>query len=514
MSAFASDLYLRANFPPPANDCNGGHSLAQMTSDMNDLLNATYATSPSSHVFLADTIPTGQPWNACISTWSAAVPGLVAQWAARGMTITFVPMNAEVRMCGASGDDYDLCGGHQIHPTSAGYPRMASAFALTIMKHFNRTAAALPAPAPPRKAPASGFPRTVLLKNAADANVSMPMAGLGTAGGGTDHGYGVHPECWASCLDAQCLQPNPAGCAAYTEKAIAQWFSLGGRRLDSANGYRNQNAVGAAISAAIAPGQPLKRSDVFLVTKIGSYLPMGYGETWNETAIILKTTGLEYIDNLMMHWPSCETGGGCGPSSDPLCDWGSPTYDDRGCRVSTWRALVDIWKAGLARSVGVCNFNVTHLEDLRSAGLPLPSTNQVSFYLYHTQAEKDLLAYCNANGINMQSWVPFARTDSWVQQPPCAVNPVLDPAAAAMAAKYGVSSAQLQLAFQVSLGISVNPRSQSVAHMQENLDIFDVNITAADMNTLWTGFPQSICEPPACTNPVVAGKNTCVNNGK
>ena len=121
------------------NDCNGGHSSAQMTSDMNSLLNHTFAASPRSHVFLADTIAAGQAFNTCITAWNALVPGIVSQWAGRGMLITFVPMHDEVRICGAPGADSDLCGGHQVHPTSAGYPRMASAFALKILQSFNRT---------------------------------------------------------------------------------------------------------------------------------------------------------------------------------------------------------------------------------------------------------------------------------------------------------------------------------------------------------------------------------------
>ena len=123
------------------NDCNGGHATAQMVSDMNSLLNHTFQMSPRSHVFLADTIATGMSFNPCIVSWNAQVPTIVAAWASRGMTLTFVPMYNETRLCGDSGDDFDLCGGHQVHPTSAGYPRMASAFALPIMKYFNRTAA-------------------------------------------------------------------------------------------------------------------------------------------------------------------------------------------------------------------------------------------------------------------------------------------------------------------------------------------------------------------------------------
>jgi lysophospholipase L1-like esterase len=121
------------------NDCNGGHTPSQMVSDMHTLLNHTFQTSPRSHVFLADTIATGMSFNPCIIAWNAQVPTIVSAWVSQGMVITFVPMYNETRICGNSGDDYDLCGAHQVHPTSAGYPRMASAFALSIMKHFNRT---------------------------------------------------------------------------------------------------------------------------------------------------------------------------------------------------------------------------------------------------------------------------------------------------------------------------------------------------------------------------------------
>ena len=106
---------------------------------MHALLNVSFAHAPKAHVFLADTIATGQAFNSCIVAWNAEVPGIVAAWAARGALVTFVPMYAEVRMCGDAGDDADLCGGGKVHPTSAGYPRMASAFALQIMKNFART---------------------------------------------------------------------------------------------------------------------------------------------------------------------------------------------------------------------------------------------------------------------------------------------------------------------------------------------------------------------------------------
>ena len=124
------------------NDCNHNHTLAEMTADMNSLLNHTFIDSPLSHVFLADVIATGKFFNPCVVAFNAVVPTIVTNWTARGMRVTHVPMYSEVHMCGDSGDDFNLCGSGQVHPTSAGYPRMASAFALSIMKYFNRTTAA------------------------------------------------------------------------------------------------------------------------------------------------------------------------------------------------------------------------------------------------------------------------------------------------------------------------------------------------------------------------------------
>ena len=94
-----------------------------MVADMHSLLNHTFLSAPVAHVFLADTIATGSDFNACVTAWGAEVPAVVSAWAAKGFAITFVPMHDEVHMCGDAGADFDLCGGHQVHPTSAGYPR-------------------------------------------------------------------------------------------------------------------------------------------------------------------------------------------------------------------------------------------------------------------------------------------------------------------------------------------------------------------------------------------------------
>ena len=78
--------------------------------------------------------------------------------------------------------------------------------------------------------------RAFLCASTLQPNTYFPVMGLGTAGGATDKGFGVWPECWVSCNDGACTQPkNVSSCAQYTQAAVAIWLQLGGRRIDSAN---------------------------------------------------------------------------------------------------------------------------------------------------------------------------------------------------------------------------------------------------------------------------------------
>ena len=154
------------------------------------------------------------------------------------------------------------------------------------------------------------------------------------------------------------------------------------------------------------------------------------------------------------------------------------------------------------------------MEEIRAAGLTLPSLNQVSFHLYHSRAERALLQYCTSHGILFNSWTPLARPDSWVMQPPCAPSPDRDPGAAALAAaKYNATGAALQLAWAMQEGVAVTPRSQNARHMVENLGAAGLvgRIAQEDAAALWAWPLQSQCSTPACTNPVFEG---CANNAK
>lgn len=202
----------------------------------------------------------------------------------------------------------------------------------------------------------------------------------------------------------------------------------------------------------------------------------------------------------MMHWPSCTTGGGCASgSSDPVCNFNdTSTYDERLCRLSSYRALLQIWKDGGTRSVGVSNFNVTHLGELEDAGLPLPAVNQVSFSGYHSDVEMPLLQYMRSKGIIFNSWSPLGRPDSSEGCPPGGLGLLDDPVVTKIATAHGTRPGKVLLAWAWALGVVHNARSQNVQHMMDNLHFTELQLTAAETAAL-ASLKQVPCGPPHCT---------------
>ena len=93
-------------------------------------------------------------------------------------------------------------------------------------------------------------------------------------------------------------------------------------------------------------------------------------------------------------------------SSDPLCQNNKPTYDEKGCRMSTWRGMVHLYDTGRTRAVGVSNYNETHLMEIADAGMPLPSMNQIP-YKSHARMER-MEQLCRALGIAVTGYSPLA----------------------------------------------------------------------------------------------------------
>jgi len=100
---------------------------------------------------------------------------------------------------------------------------------------------------------------------------------------------------------------------------------------------------------------------------------MGYADTLYQFDNLLQQMQTNYTDIVLNHWPTSPAS----PTVDPLCDPKKATYDEKGCRLSTWRAYVEIWKSGKSLAIGVANYNTSHLQEIIDAGMPLPAVNQV-----------------------------------------------------------------------------------------------------------------------------------------
>jgi 2,5-diketo-D-gluconate reductase A len=253
--------------------------------------------------------------------------------------------------------------------------------------------------------------------------------------------------------------------------AVQAAIEIGYRHVDTAAGYRNEEGVGKGIRAGLAAGG-LSREDIFVTTKLWPGNP-AWGDppktgkhTVAECQASLERLGLDYVDLYLIHAP-----------------YGGPE------RVAQWQALVDLQQAGKARSIGVSNFNMSHLEELKAAGLPVPDANQIE--LHPWSQKPDLLAYMGDNGIAPIAYSSLVPLSSWRvaegQNSAKTEEMRADGGTfAEMAEKYGVTEAQFLLRWGVQNGYAVLPKSLNSEHMRQNLDLAGFEIDDADMATIRT----------------------------
>jgi diketogulonate reductase-like aldo/keto reductase len=326
------------------------------------------------------------------------------------------------------------------------------------------------------------------LFNAAEPGLHLPAQGLGTgfyARG--NESYGTYPEC-GSDPHGDPPSPPPPGCGPNTEKEVYTWLSkTSGRRLDCANSYYNQRYVARAIAQSL-----VNRSQLFILSKVGPSLPLGYRETIEQTQEILQELQTDYVDSLLVHAPSMNhpAESYVPKSSDPVCNTTNPlTYNEKGCRLSTWAAMLVVFNLGLARSIGVSNYNTTHLQEIIDAGMPLPSINQVSFHPYNYRTGRaDLLAFCQKNQIQLVGYSSLGALDfhqfpvEHESEGATGMSRTLleDPVITSLARAYNRTPAQILLRWTHQLGVPSNPRSMNETHMTENLEIFSNPFTIND----------------------------------
>ncbi|MDV0431613.1 aldo/keto reductase [Lactiplantibacillus sp. DA1] len=231
---------------------------------------------------------------------------------------------------------------------------------------------------------------------------------------------------------------------AHGVQVIDSAIDRGYRLLDTAFNYENEGAVGEAVRRSSVP-----RSELLISSKLPGRHHT-YTEAINTIQESLYRAGLDYYDLYLIHWPN--------PKEDHY--------------VEAWQALIDAQKLGLIRSIGVSNFLPEHLERLNKETGVLPVINQVELHPYfNQQAQRD---YDQAHGILTQDWSPLGRASEMLQ------NETLKE----IAAHYHKNVGQLILRWELQLGTLPIPKSSTPSRQAGNMDVFDFEISAADMATI------------------------------
>lgn len=228
------------------------------------------------------------------------------------------------------------------------------------------------------------------------------------------------------------------------EQAVVRALELGYRHIDTAQMYGNEEAVGAGIEAS-----DVDCAEVFVVTKLNRG-NRGYDAVLSSTTESLDRLGLETIDLLLIHSPN-----------------------DRVPLSETIEAMNELQAEGGVDHIGVSNFSVEQLRTAIEISETPIVTNQVKYHPYHHQ--DDLLDYCNEHDVLLTAYSPLARG-----------RVVDDSTLSAIGESYGKTAAQVTLRWLMQQrNVIAIPKAASEDHLRENFDVFDFELTDAEMNQVF-----------------------------
>lgn len=230
--------------------------------------------------------------------------------------------------------------------------------------------------------------------------------------------------------------------AAQCEQAVTDALNAGYRLIDTAAAYMNEEAVGAAIRKSGIP-----REELFITTKLWIQ-DYGYENTKKAFETSMKKLGLDYLDLYLMH--------------QPMSDY-----------YGSWRAMEELYQEGKIRAIGVCNFYPERLADLCLNAKVIPAVNQIECHPFF-QRGKDMETM-KEYGVQIEAWGPLAEGQKNIFQ-----NETL----AGIGAKYGKSVAQVILRWHIQRGVVIIPKSVHKERIEENLNIWDFELSAEDMDVI------------------------------
>lgn len=228
------------------------------------------------------------------------------------------------------------------------------------------------------------------------------------------------------------------------ERSVVDAIETGYRLIDTAQSYENEEAVGKAIKRS-----GISRSDLFITTKLWIQ-SNGYEGTKKAFEQSLKKLQLDYLDLYLIHQP----------------------YGDV---YSEWRAMQELYKAGRVRAIGVSNFHPDRLIDLIIHNEIRPAINQIETHPFHQQL--DAQKFLQDNNVQIESWGPFAEGKN---------NLFHNELLAGIASKHNKSIAQVVIRWLLQRGVIAIPKSVRKERMAENLDVFDFELGAEEMESIKT----------------------------
>ncbi len=226
--------------------------------------------------------------------------------------------------------------------------------------------------------------------------------------------------------------------------AVEKALEVGYRSIDTAKVYENEAGVGRALANSDVP-----REELFITTKVWNS-DQGFSNTLKAFDASLDRLGLEYVDLYLIHWPT-------------------PEFDEY---VETYKALEKLYHDGRVKAIGVCNFNIEHLQRLIDECEIVPAVNQVECHPYLQQQE--LKDFCQQHDIYLEAWSPLMQGGEVLGN-----GTVKE-----IASQYGKTPAQIIIRWHLQADHIVIPKSVTPSRIEENFNVFDFELSGEDMDKI------------------------------
>lgn len=231
--------------------------------------------------------------------------------------------------------------------------------------------------------------------------------------------------------------------------AVKWALHAGYRLIDTAMVYKNEEGVGKGIRESGIP-----REEIFITTKLWN-TDQGYESALRAINVSLAKLGLSYVDLYLVHWPTADEEGKISINK----------------RQETWKAMEEIYKSGKAKAIGVSNYTITHLEEMKKYATIMPAVDQVEFHPFLCQEE--LLNYCKQNNIMLEAYRPLTKGKR-----------LSNKTVELIAKKYNKTDAQILLRWSIQHGCIPIPKSVHRERIEENIKVFNFDLSTEEMKTL------------------------------